>query len=101
MEGNQRAGAAAPAPIGSAVEGLPGGLLRYGISPQRGACLWPAVHSPAGGFGFLLPLRKLSPPKDLRVLHQAVGDGGGDGRVVKDVAPVGEGCFGGNERRAL
>jgi hypothetical protein len=32
-----RAGAEAPAPIGSAVEGLPGGLLRRGISPQRGA----------------------------------------------------------------
>ena len=32
-----RAGAGAPAPIGSAVEGLPGGLLRPGISPQRGA----------------------------------------------------------------
>jgi hypothetical protein len=27
----------APAPMGSAVEGLPGGLLRFGISPQRGA----------------------------------------------------------------
>ena len=35
--GGPRAGAAAPAPIGSAVEGLPGGLLRSGISPQRGA----------------------------------------------------------------
>ena len=31
------AGAEAPAPIGSAVEGLPGRLLRSGISPQRGA----------------------------------------------------------------
>ncbi len=27
----------APAPMGSADEGLPGGLLRFGISPQRGA----------------------------------------------------------------
>ena len=34
---DQRAGAEAPAPIGSAVEGLPGGLLRLGISPQSGA----------------------------------------------------------------
>jgi hypothetical protein len=32
-----------PALIVSAVEGLPGGLLRPGISPQRGACLKPAV----------------------------------------------------------
>ena len=30
-------GAEAPARLGSAVEGLPGGLLRPGISPQRGA----------------------------------------------------------------
>src|SRR6516165_9817688 len=49
-------------PIVSAVEGLPGGLLRPGISPQRGACLLPAVYS-AGGFGFLLALRTLSPAR--------------------------------------
>src|SRR5438552_7850970 len=48
-------------PSGSAVEGLPGGLLRDGISPQRGAFLKPANQS-AGGFGFLLVLRRLSPP---------------------------------------
>ena len=35
--GSGRAGAEAPARLGSAVEGLPGGLLRPGISPQRGA----------------------------------------------------------------
>ena len=46
---NLRAGAEAPAPIGSAVEGLPGGLLRPGISPQRGACSEPVSYS-AGGF---------------------------------------------------
>jgi hypothetical protein len=40
--GSGRAGAAAPARLGSAVEGLPGGLLRPGISPQRGACSKPA-----------------------------------------------------------
>ena len=28
--------------------------------------------------------------EDLGVLHQAVGDGGGDGRIEEDVAPVGE-----------
>ena len=35
--GSGRAGTEAPARLGSAVEGLPGGLLRPGISPQRGA----------------------------------------------------------------
>ena len=49
-------------PIVSAVEGLPGGLLRPGISPQRGTCLLPAAYS-AGGFGFLLALRTLSPAR--------------------------------------
>ena len=45
----------------SAVEGLPGGLLRPGISPQRGACSQPTDHA-AGGFWFLPALRRLSPP---------------------------------------
>ena len=55
------AGAEAPAPIGSAVEGLPGGLLRLGISPQRGACSQPADYS-AGDAEAVLALRRLSPP---------------------------------------
>jgi len=50
-----------PQAMVSAVEGLPGGLLRPGISPQRGACSQPAVHA-AGGLGFLPALRRLSPP---------------------------------------
>lgn len=29
--------------------------------------------------------------EDLGVLHKAIGDGGSDGGVVEDVAPVGEG----------
>jgi hypothetical protein len=57
---DQRAGAGAPAPIGSAVEGLPGGLLRPGISPQRGACSKPENY--AAGDGGFLALRRLSPP---------------------------------------
>jgi len=32
--------------------------------------------------------------KDLRVLHQPIGDGGGDGGVVEDVAPGGERSIG-------
>jgi hypothetical protein len=50
-----------PPPLVSAVEGLPGGLLRPGISPQRGACSEPAQTYSAGGVGFL-GLRRLSPP---------------------------------------
>ena len=30
--------------------------------------------------------------EDFGVFHEAVGDGGGDGRVEEDVAPVGERC---------
>ena len=39
--------------------------------------------------------------KDLGVFHQPVGDGGGDGGVVEDVAPVGERGVGRNNRAAL
>src|SRR3974390_21017 len=48
-------------PTVSAVEGLPDGLLRLGISPQRGACLRAGDYS-AGGGECLLALRRLSPP---------------------------------------
>ena len=49
-----------PRPLGSAVEGLPGGLLRPGYRHS-------AAHDrsrlySAGGSGFLLALRRLSPP---------------------------------------
>ena len=36
--------------------------------------------------------------EDLGVLHQPVGDGGGDGGVEEDVAPVGERCVRSNNR---
>jgi len=42
-----------------------------------------------------------SQKEDLGVFHQAIGDGSGDGGVVEDVAPVGKGCVGRNERAAL
>src|ERR1700756_3310133 len=51
-----------PRSIGSAVEGLPGGLLRSGISPQRGACTLPEGRYSSGELEFLLALRRLSPP---------------------------------------
>lgn len=48
--------------MGSAVEGLPGGLLRSGISPQRGACTLSEERYSSDELEFLLALRRLSPP---------------------------------------
>ena len=84
---NERAGVKAPARIGSAVEGLSGGLLRPGISPQRGACLQPAqlLGRRIGDFvGFAQTVT--AEQEDLGVLDEPVGDGGSDGGVEKDVA---------------
>ena len=88
--GRKRAGAEAPARLVSAVEGLPGGLLRPGISPQRGACLEPAKL--LGWRIRILGLTEAIAPKqeDLGVLDEAVGDRRGDGRIEENVAPVGE-----------
>jgi len=52
----------APARLGSAVEGLPDGLLRLGISPHCGAWSWPENDYSSGELEFLLALRRLSPP---------------------------------------
>ena len=52
----------------------------------------------AGGFGFLgFAEAVAAEQEDLGVLDQPVGDGGGDGRVEEDVAPVGERCVGGDD----
>jgi len=90
--GRKRAGAEAPARLVSAVEGLPGGLLRPGISPQRGACLEPAKL-----LGWRIRVLGLTEAiaaeqEDLGVLDEAVGDRRGDGRIEENVAPVGERC---------
>src|SRR5260370_26115650 len=50
-----------PARLGSAVEGLPGGLLRPGYRHSAALDCCRQSYS-AGGLGFLLGLRKLSPP---------------------------------------
>src|ERR1700726_4671186 len=39
-----------------------------------------------------------SQQEDLGVLDEAVGDGGSDGRIKEDVAPVRKGCVGRNHR---
>ena len=59
-EGNERAGVDAPARLGSAVVGLAGGLLRTGY--RHSAALARSRPYSAGGSGFLLALRRLSPP---------------------------------------
>ena len=50
------------------------------------------AYSAAGEFGLRLPLRKAvaAEQEDLGILDEAVGDRSGDGRVVENVAPVGE-----------
>ena len=40
-----------------------------------------------------------SQQEDLRVFDEPIGDGGGDGRIKEDVAPVGERSVGRNHRR--
>ena len=93
----------APAPAGSAVEGLPGGLLRAGYRHR-------AAHGRSQSTQRLFRRRLAlvgfaeafaSEQEDFRVLHQAIGDGGGDGGVVEDIAPVGEGGVGRNQRAAV
>src|SRR5580693_7963186 len=101
-EGNQRAGVVAPAPVGSAVEGLPDGLLRAGYR-HRAA---PDLNQPSRLFSRRLALITFaealaSEEEDLGVFHQAIGDGGGNGGVVEDVAPVGEGSVGRDQRASL
>src|SRR6202142_888676 len=56
------AGAESSRRLGSAVEGLPDGLLRLGISPHCGAWSWPEMIYSSGELEFLLALRRLSPP---------------------------------------
>src|SRR5215510_8180823 len=76
---------------------------RRGISSQRGACLQPAGLFGSRRIGIPVAFAKAVATKqeDLGVLHQPVGDGGRDGGVVEDVAPVGEGRVGGNDGGSL
>ena len=85
----QGAEIAGPPPIGSAVEGLPGGLLRYGISPQRGACTLPEdglLFRRTGFAGFAQAVA--AEQEDFGILDQAVRNRCSDGGVEQDIAPV-------------
>src|SRR6516162_5144920 len=96
-EKNQRAGAAAPAPIGSAVEGLPAGLLRPGYrhsaAPDRSRRLFSRRWRTVFGFAEAVAAEQ----KDLRVFDEPIHDCRGDGRIKKNVAPFREGRVGCNE----
>jgi hypothetical protein len=60
-------------------QGLPGGFLRDGISPQSGTFLNRRDQS-AGGFPFLLVYRRLSPPSKKRTWPRRLELAGRDGR---------------------
>ena len=101
-EGTGSGGRGSPPPIGSAVVGLAGGLLRPGYRHS-------AAHDRSrrrlllrrSGVSAGLAQTVAAQQEDFGVLDQSVGDGGGDGRIKKDVAPVGKGRVGGDDGRAL
>src|SRR6266704_2681423 len=88
--GKEGEGAFTPAPSAAPLRGSPAGLLRYGLShrtaPEKGP------RSGSGRRRALLSFTQAFSPqqKDLGVFHQPVGNGGGNGGVVEDVAPVRE-----------
>ena len=90
-----------PRPVSSAVEELPGRLLgtryRHSAAPAWSRLGLSRRKRIFGGLAEAITAQK----EDLGVLYQAVGDGRGDGGVVENIAPVGEGCVGGNYRGTL
>ncbi len=92
-----------PAPADSAVEELPDGLLRAGYRHRAAPDLSQLPNVLFRGRLALIPFAEAfaCEEEDLGVFHQAIGDGGSNGGVVEDVAPVGESCIGSNERAAL
>ena len=90
----------APAPAGSAVEGLPGGLLRAGYlhraAHDRSQRSERSVARRLALVGFAKAFA--SEQEDFGVFHQAVGDGRGHGGIEKDVAPLGERSVGSDDR---
>ena len=98
----QAKGTGALRPLAAPLRGSPGGLLRTGYRTVRrltGAgkklrfrrCLIP------GGFAQAFAAEQ----EDFGVLDQPVGNGGRNGRIKEDVAPVGERRVGRNDRRPL
>src|SRR5229473_617617 len=91
-------GSRAPAPHGSAVVGLAGRLLGTGYRHSAAhACCRPLFGGRRIRISVAFAKAVATEQEDLGVLDQPVGDGGSDGGVVEDVAPVGEGCVSGND----
>ena len=75
---------------------------RRRLSSQLGACWFASLFgSWRIGISIAFAEAVAAEQEDLGVFDQAIGDGSGDGGVVEDVAPVGEGCFGNDDGRAL
>src|SRR5271157_740977 len=97
-EGERRS---APASSAAPLRGSPAGLLRSGLShsaaPEKTRRSRGRRRRALLSFAQAFPAQQ----KDLRVFHQPVGDGRGDGGVEQDVAPVGEGSIGGDHAALL
>src|SRR6202162_1849453 len=98
----ERAKVGTPARLGSAVVELAGGLLRPGYH-HSAARHRSRLRFLSRRIGTLVVLAQAvaAQQEDLGVLHQPVGNGGRDGRIEEDVAPVGERCIGGDNRRTF
>src|SRR5580765_7433428 len=73
-----------------------------GLSSQRGASSEPALGLLGRRIGvFGLTQTVAAQQEDLGVFYQAVGDSRGDGRIEKDVSPIGERCVRCNDRGTL
>src|SRR4051794_26755771 len=77
-------------PPRSAVVELAGGLLRAGYRHRAAlACNQPLVFGRLVLIGFTKALP--AEQENLGVFHESVGHSGGDGGVMEDIAPLGEG----------
>src|SRR6266849_6349290 len=95
-------GSRAPAPHGSAVVGLAGRLLGTGYHHSAAhACCRPLFGGRRIRISVAFAKAVATEQEDLGVLDQPVGDGGSNGGVVEDVAPIGEGSVSSDDRRAL
>src|SRR5947199_9856966 len=86
-----------PRPIGSAVEGLAGGLLRSGYRTVRRLLETGKLLFRRGWILAGLAETVAAEQEDFGVLHQTIGNRGRDGGVEEDVAPIGKRSVGGDD----
>jgi hypothetical protein len=91
------AGAEAPAPIGSAVERLPGGLLRRDIATARRMIAAGELLSRRCGRVLGFAEAVAAEKQDFRVFDETINDSSGNGGVEENVAPVRESSIGGDQ----